>query len=191
MLAAEKGEEESVSRTRLNSADAIVEKCRKFRWLDKRAILALQKQGFTGVRQEFSPAPVTICLAFWSRAFRTYALCRNPKISFMKSRRLCPLGTPRMYIVLNKVMGWKDHLPGSIHLNTNPTSEVIRRFLCRIVLPAAANNYQPHTALYPPRLPGPCMVSFTRLPKSFIMYGISRIVSPCGRRSHPRAPYRL
>ena len=45
-----------------------------------------------------------------------------------------------------------------------------------------------HTALYPPLDPPPWTVSTTFLDQSLNRYGMSRIVSPCGRRSQPRAP---
>ena len=45
-----------------------------------------------------------------------------------------------------------------------------------------------YTAAYPPLLPPPCTVPATFLAKSFAIYGMSRIVSPWGRRSQPRAP---
>lgn len=44
------------------------------------------------------------------------------------------------------------------------------------------------TAAYPPLLPLPCTVWKILRPKSLAMYGTSRMVSPWGRRSQPRAP---
>ena len=63
------------------------------------------------------------------------------------------------------------------------------RYRCRFVpSPFPAWETPSYTALYPPRLPPPCSSRTTPFTQSCSRYGTSRIVSPCGSRSHPRAP---
>lgn len=62
---------------------------------------------------------------------------------------------------------------------------------CTLQSPLYPARHHIYTALYPPLDPLPLTLSTIPPAHSLTRYGTSLIVSPCGIRSHPLAPYRL